>query len=68
MVPSRCPDGSTSTLGSLACILLPQTSAVHQFDGIVAASWFVVTFLGIACLVRTKRFWRGRWATAIHSN
>jgi hypothetical protein len=61
MVPSKCPDGSTSQQGALACIVLPERSMVHQFDGVVAASWFVVTFLGVACLVRTKRFWRGRW-------
>lgn len=60
MVPSKCPDGSTSQPGSPACLALPPRSVVHQFDGIVAASWFVVTFLGIGCLVRTKRFWRRR--------
>lgn len=61
MVPSRCPEGSSSQQGSLACTALPASSSVvHQFDGIVAASWFVVTFLGIGCLVRTKRFWRRR--------
>jgi hypothetical protein len=38
----------------------PDNSVIHQFDGLIAASWFVVTFLGIACLVRTKRFWRRR--------
>ena len=65
MVPSRCPDGSTSQEGSLACVVLPQRSMVHQFDGVVAASWFVVTFLGIGCLVRTKRFWRGRLAQGV---
>ena len=66
MVPSKCPDGSTSAQGSRACIMQPQASTMHQFDWIVAASWFVVTFLGVACLARTKRFWRGRLAHAIH--
>ena len=60
MAPSKCPDGAVSAQGSQACTVRADTSLVHQFDGLVAASWFLVTFLGIACLVRTKRFWRRR--------
>ena len=58
MAPSRCPDGSVSQQGAPGCVAVKDRSMVHQFDGLIAASWFVVTFLGIACLVRTKRFWR----------
>ena len=61
MAPSKCPDGSVSAQGSQACTVRQDQSVIHQFDGLIAASWFVVTFLGIGCLVRTKRFWRGRW-------
>jgi len=60
MAPSKCPDGSVSAQGSQACTLRPDQSVLHQFDALIAASWFVVTLLGIGCLVRTKRFWRRR--------
>jgi hypothetical protein len=53
-------DGSVSAQGSQSCTLRPDQSVLHQFDALIAASWFVVTFLGIGCLVRTKRFWRRR--------
>jgi TNFR/NGFR cysteine-rich region/Tyrosine-protein kinase ephrin type A/B receptor-like len=64
MVPFKCPSGSVSAQGSQACTATTDNSVVHQFDGLIAASWFVVTFLGIGCLVRTKRFWRRSANTA----
>ena len=55
-VPSPCPPGLSSRAASQACALAapePVASALRGLDWLVAASWFALAFLGVACVLRT---------------
>ena len=58
MAPAQCPPGSYSQQASATCTQSLAASALRDYDWLVAASWLAVTAIGVACLVRTKRFWR----------
>jgi hypothetical protein len=58
MTPAKCPAGTYSTQASTTCVTPPGHSALRDYDWLVAGSWLAVTFFGVACLVRNKRFWK----------
>ena len=58
MTPVRCPDGAVAAQGSEVCLVPPVPSTLRQYDWLVLSSWFVASFLGVAFVVRSRRFWR----------
>ena len=56
-VPSPCPPGLSSRAASQACTLTApapiSTGGLRALDWLIAASWFALAFLGVACVLRT---------------
>lgn len=58
MTPAKCPAGTYSPQASSTCVTPQGRSALRDYDWLVAGSWLAITFFGVACLVRNKRFWK----------
>lgn len=58
MSPVRCPDGAVAAQGSDVCLVPPAVTTIRQYDWLVLGSWFVASFLGVAFVIRNRRFWR----------
>lgn len=60
MSPVRCPADMVAPQASESCLEPKTEPTIRQYDWVVLGSWFGATFLGVAFVVRNRRFWRSQ--------